>query len=188
MKVRIHLATVVGTVLVTTSVVATRPVKDVTKRPYTSRVVALSGTYVDRSNLAHCSIFRTNDHAPALHLAHVGSVLSIRVAPSASVRVLRIERPESVRRSVGRRSGLARWEESTLVVETAAPAFPLWGGPVTVGGSRLIEAFLLTPEDDLVYRTWYTPAGQAATVGPWEVRLAKCKSGAGTGGRAAPPR
>jgi hypothetical protein len=133
-------------------------------------------TISDRIDLGKCSIPRTNHDAPALHIAQSGSVLTIRVEPRASVRVLHAELPASVARGVAKRNGLARWEENRLVVETRAPAYPLWDGAVTIAGSKLTELFVLTRTDDLVYRTGYTPAGRTESIGPWEARLARCRS------------
>ena len=110
-----------------------------------------------------------------LQVTQANNVLRLRVLATQSVRVLSIERAESGLRDLPRRSGLARWQDDELVVETMAPAFSLWGHlHAAVHGSMLTESFSLTSDGMLVYRTWYTPPGGSVRYGPHETQLARC--------------
>jgi hypothetical protein len=136
----------------------------------------LSGTYMLARAAAPCST--ASRAASALQVVQSSTNLKLRVLATQSVRLLPIERLESARRNPHKRNGLARWQGEELVVETIAPAFSLWGRPHAVmEGSRLTESFARTPDDMLLYRTWYTLPGRDVAHGPHEVQLTKCRSG-----------
>ena len=136
----------------------------------------LSGTYVRALQPISCSLMRGSSISPALYIAQSNSTITLRVFSTSSTRVLRIERRESAAQNLETRNGLARWNGEELIVETKAPAFPLWDGPhAVVPGSKLKESFLPTTDDRLIYRTWYMRPDDEAH-GPYEVRLAKCRS------------
>lgn len=156
-------------------VVSARPTYDRDILP-TGQPPDLSGTYVRALQPAACSLTGGPSISPALYIAQSNSTITLRVFSSRSSRMLRIERRESAAQRLETRNGLARWKGEELIVETRAPAFPLWDGPYAIApGSRLKESFLPMPGDRLIYRTWYTPPGGLAS-GPYEVRLAKCRS------------
>lgn len=136
----------------------------------------LSGTYVLARSAAPCST--ASRAASALQVVQSSANLKLRVLATQSIRVLPIERFESAIRNPHKRNGLARWQGEELVVETIAPAFSLWGRPhAVVQGSTLTESFSRTPDDVLLYRTWYRLPGSGVAQGPHEVQLTKCRSG-----------
>jgi hypothetical protein len=143
--------------------------------------IDFSGTYVDTAHPVSCSAATMGNvgrhHAsPALHIDQVSDVLVMRMLPPPARRVLHIRRG-GVARASARPSRLAAWDGAHLVVESPAPASPLWGPLAAVdAGSKLTERFSLEPGGFLVYRTWYTPPGASEALGPFEVRLAKCRS------------
>ena len=143
----------------------------------TERAPSLSGTYVDALRPATCQVALkvAPGHALALDVTQASNRVTIRVAPTGAYRVLPIERRETALHNPARRNGLARWEGDALVVETGAPASPLWGGhDAAVPGSKLTESFTRTAEGHLIYRTWYTPPDDKTAHETLELRLAKC--------------
>lgn len=161
-------------VVVASSSASARPQED----SVTERAPSLSGIYIDALRPATClvALNMRAGRALALYVTQTNNKMTMRVAPSAAYRVLPIERRESVLHSPSRRNGLARWEGDALVVETAAPASPLWGEhEAAVPGSKLTESFTPSADAQLIYRTWYTPPNHTTAQGPFELRLAKCK-------------
>lgn len=134
-----------------------------------------SGTYEEGDQPSKCSITRRHSSGAAVYIAQSNETITMRVLSSGHIRLLHIERGQSAIGNTRKRNGLARWDGDELVVETAAPAFPLLGrfGAVAPGGS-LIERFARTV-DHLIYRTWLTPTPEAESLGPVEVRLARCR-------------
>jgi len=106
-----------------------------------------------------------------LDIVQSPGLVILRELPGRTVRVVHIERSESARHN-GRRNGLARWEGAELVVETAAPVFPLWSEIAVEGRNSILTERFVRVADRLVYRIWYrTPE---AETGPAEVRLVRC--------------
>jgi hypothetical protein len=136
----------------------------------------LSGTYVDGQRPETCAVALkiSAGRTLALYVAHASNKMSLRVAPSGAFRVVPIEKRDSALRHSTRRNGQARWEGNELVVETSAPAFPLWGRHHDeVHAGKLTESFARTA-DGLVYRTWYVSPDDEGPHEPLEMRLAKC--------------
>jgi hypothetical protein len=172
------LATALLTALVSlTGVLSARSPND-TSIPSAGQTPDLSGTYIRSLHPRTCSVIGGPSISPALYIAQSQSTMTLRVFSTRSVRMLQIERRESAIQHLAQRNGLARWKDDELIIETMAPAFPLWDeGPYAVAaGSKLTESFVPVPGDRLIYRTWYTPPGGGKISGPSEVPLAKCRS------------
>ena len=144
----------------------------VTDRPAPS----LSGTYVDSVRPETCAVALkiSAGRALALYVAHLSNRITLRVAPSGAFRVVPIEKRDSALRRSTKRNGLARWDGDVLVVETFAPAFPLWvRHHAEVHGGKLTESFARTT-NGLVYRSWYVSPDDEEPHEPFEIRLTKC--------------
>lgn len=139
----------------------------------------INGTYVDEAWPGECDVAILNRSvargAPrAITIAYSSGLMTLRAAPPQSLRLLHVQtRPQQTDTwPVRFRNGLGHWENGDVIIESLAPALPLWSMQIAPRNSTLRERLSFSTTS-LTYRASYRSAGEDEGE-PFEVTLTKC--------------